>query len=105
MKQSLQFTIPKLNAPIKFSNFLDKSFDYQLFIAHCEEDNKKHFLKNSLKPNSSYTILIGPEGDFSENEIKKTLSKKFTPISLGENRLRTETAGLNVVQSISFFHQ
>lgn len=105
MKQSLQFTIPKLNQPIKFSDFITQDFNSQLFIAHCEEGSDKVFLKNSINKKSSYTILIGPEGDFSTNEVKKSLDKNFTPISLGENRLRTETAGLNVVQTISFVHQ
>lgn len=105
MKQSLQFTIPKLNQPIKFSEFMSQNFNSQLFIAHCEEGSKNHFLKNSINKKSNYTILIGPEGDFSTNEIKKSLDKNFTPITLGENRLRTETAGLNVVQTISFVHQ
>lgn len=105
MKQSLQFTIPKLNNPIKFSEFINQDFNSELFIAHCEEGLDKLFLKEIITPKSNYTILIGPEGDFSTTEIKKSLSKNFKPVSLGENRLRTETAGLNVVQSISFVHQ
>ncbi|CAM1339896.1 16S rRNA (uracil(1498)-N(3))-methyltransferase [Tenacibaculum aestuarii] len=105
MKQSLQFTLPKLNEPIKFSDFIDQDFISETFIAHCEENTEKRILKNIATPNTSYTILIGPEGDFSSKEIQQSLTKKFTPISLGENRLRTETAGLNVVQSIAYLHQ
>lgn len=105
MKQSLQFKLPKLNAPIKYSDFLKQDFNEQLFIAHCEDNTKKNFLKNTVKPNSKYTIVIGPEGDFSSKEIQHSLNNKFTPISLGDNRLRTETAGLNVVQNIAFLHQ
>ncbi|CAM1357890.1 Ribosomal RNA small subunit methyltransferase E [Tenacibaculum sediminilitoris] len=105
MKQSLQFTLPKLNEPIKFTDFLNNDFSEEIFIAHCEENNKKKFLKNCATPKSKYTILIGPEGDFSTNEIQLSLKKNFIPISLGENRLRTETAGLNVVQSIAYLHQ
>ncbi|WP_272150382.1 16S rRNA (uracil(1498)-N(3))-methyltransferase [Tenacibaculum aiptasiae] len=105
MKQSLQFTLPKLNTPVKFSEFIKSDFSEQTFIAHCEENTEKVFLKNIVKPNSKYTILIGPEGDFSTKEIDSCLYKNFTPISLGENRLRTETAGLSVVQNIAFIHQ
>jgi len=105
MKQSLQFTLPKLNEPVKYSDFIKQDFNNQTFIAHCEDGKKKEYLKDVISKNSSYTIFIGPEGDFSSNEIEKTLNKKITPISLGDNRLRTETAGLNVVQNISFIHQ
>lgn len=105
MKQSLQFTLPKLNDPVKFSDFIENDFNGQLFVAHCEDGMEKRHLKTEALPNASYTILIGPEGDFSTDEISKSLEKKFTPISLGPNRLRTETAGVSVAQSIAFIHQ
>mgnify|MGYP000743012440 CR=1 FL=1 len=105
MKQSLQFTLPKLNDPIKFSEFIKQSFSGEKFIAHCEENIEKKLLKNSAAKNTKQTILIGPEGDFSTKEIESAFAVNFTPISLGENRLRTETAGLNVVQSIAFINQ
>ncbi|MCD8422232.1 16S rRNA (uracil(1498)-N(3))-methyltransferase [Tenacibaculum finnmarkense] len=105
MKQSLQFTLPKLNDPIKLSEFLKKDVTSKLFIAHCEENIEKKLLKNIADKNENYTILIGPEGDFSSKEIDYALNHNFKPISLGDNRLRTETAGLNVVQSIAFIHQ
>lgn len=105
MKQSLQFTLPKLNPPINFSDFIKNDFLEEIFIAHCEESIEKKFLKNIASPKSKYIILIGPEGDFSHEEIQQSLSKGFIPISLGANRLRTETAGLNVVQSIAYLHQ
>ncbi|MCT4698017.1 16S rRNA (uracil(1498)-N(3))-methyltransferase [Tenacibaculum haliotis] len=105
MKQSLQFTLPKLNPPIKFSEFIKQNFSGEKFIAHCEENIEKKLLKNSAAKNAKQTILIGPEGDFSMKEIESAFTVNFTPISLGENRLRTETAGLNVVQSIAFINQ
>ncbi|CAM1335157.1 16S rRNA (uracil(1498)-N(3))-methyltransferase [Tenacibaculum aestuariivivum] len=105
MKQSLQFRLPKLNNPIKLSEFLKQNFTEEIFIAHCEESIERKYLKDIAFKNSTYTILIGPEGDFSTKEITNSLDLKFLPISLGENRLRTETAGLNVVQNISFIHQ
>lgn len=105
MKQSLQFRLPKLNKPIKFSEFIEQHFTQEIYIAHCEENIEKKFLKNILHKNMQYTVLIGPEGDFSSKEIQSSLASNFLPISLGENRLRTETAGLNVVQNIAFIHQ
>ncbi|MDD7913263.1 16S rRNA (uracil(1498)-N(3))-methyltransferase [Polaribacter ponticola] len=104
MKQSLKFTLPKLNSPIKFNDFINQSFDGKVCIAHCEEQ-EKNFLKDIINPSEKTTILIGPEGDFSSQEIMKALEKKITPISLGESRLRTETAALVAVQNVSFINQ
>ncbi|MDP4599975.1 MAG: 16S rRNA (uracil(1498)-N(3))-methyltransferase [Polaribacter sp.] len=104
MKQSLKFTFPKLNEPIKFTEFINQEFEGKICIAHCEEQ-EKNLLKDIVKPNEKTTILIGPEGDFSYDEIKKALLKDFTPISLGESRLRTETAGLVAVNLVSFINQ
>ncbi len=103
-KQSLNFHFPKLNEPINFNEFLKYEFNGQLFIAHCEETSKK-LLKSELKPNIDTTILIGPEGDFSSKEIQQSLEHKFIPVSLGESRLRTETAGLVAVHSVAFVNE
>ena len=104
MKQSLKFTLPKLNEPVKLNDFLKQDFDGQVCIAHCEEQ-EKNLLQSVVKPSEKTTILIGPEGDFSSEEIKKCLAKYMTPISLGESRLRTETAALVAVNTISFINQ
>ena len=104
MKQSLKFTLPKINEAIKFSEFIHQDFDGKICIAHCE-DGEKTLLKNVLNPSEKITILIGPEGDFSSDEIKKSLEKNCIPISLGESRLRTETAGLVAVQNVAFINQ
>ena len=104
MKQSLKFTLPKLNEPIKFNDFIDQDFNGKKCIAHCEDDEKT-LLKTLVNTKEKITILIGPEGDFSTQEIKKALSKKFIPISLGESRLRTETAGLVAVQTVAIINQ
>lgn len=103
MKQSLKFNLPKLNKAIKYKDFV-KNLQDPVFIAHCE-DSPKEKLKNVIKQNTTTTILIGPEGDFSISEIKIANDNKFIPISLGKSRLRTETAGLVAVQNISFLHQ
>lgn len=104
MKQSLQFTLPKLNDPIKFSDFIKKEDNNSLFIAHCE-DSEKITLKNNASNNTNFTILIGPEGDFSLTEIEQALAKGYQSISLGNTRLRTETAGLVAVQNIAFINE
>ncbi|WP_397447231.1 16S rRNA (uracil(1498)-N(3))-methyltransferase [Polaribacter sp. R77954] len=105
MKQSLKFTLPKLNTPIKFNEFINQEFEGKVCIAHCEDGEHKNLLKEIVNPSEQTTILIGPEGDFSLDEIKKALDKKYIPISLGESRLRTETAGLVAVHSVSFINQ
>ena len=93
MKQSLHYYIPKLNEPIAYKDFIKKEFKGQKFIAHCEETAKKSF-KKELKPRENVLILIGPEGDFSFKEIQMELDNKFIPVSLGDTRLRTETAAI-----------
>lgn len=93
MKQSLKFNLPTLNEPIKFKDFMtNRDWDLGL-IAHCHEGAKKNF--SSFFPfNKRILILIGPEGDFSMNEIKIASELGIHPITLGKSRLRTETAGI-----------
>lgn len=93
MKQSLQMQLPKLNEAISFKEFVNQKHTGELYIAHCEEQEKTQ-LHSLIKPKKNYTILIGPEGDFSTNEIQLALSKSFTAVALGNTRLRTETAGI-----------
>lgn len=104
MKQSLQYHLPKLNKPVPFKDFLKEENTLIKCIAHCEESPKKS-IKKILKPKEGVLILIGPEGDFSANEIKLAKKEKFKPITLGDNRLRTETAALVAVQSVAFMNQ
>lgn len=101
MKQSLHYYLPKLNEPIAFKEFVKTQKSGQLFIAHCEETDKKS-LKNELKTNEDVTMLIGPEGDFSVNEIQIALENHFIPVSLGTTRLRTETAAIVACHSVVF---
>lgn len=104
MKQSLQFHLPKLNEPITFKQFLAQKHEGNLCIAHCEE-TQKTLLKNAIKPNERYTVLIGPEGDFSEKEIQSALELQYQPVSLGHTRLRTETAAIVACHSIVFANE
>ena len=104
MKQSNQFYLPKLNEPISFKDFINKKNDGVLCIAHCEETNKI-LLKEIARPKTKHTILIGPEGDFSTKEIELALKNDYIPISLGNTRLRTETAALVACHSIVFSNE
>ncbi len=104
MKQSLSCYLPKLNDALSFKDFLKQDFRGDLFIAHCEDTDRKS-LKQELKPNRDITILIGPEGDFSTNEIEQALQKGFIPVTLGETRLRTETAAIVACHSAAFINE
>ena len=104
MKQSLKYTLPKINAPKKFDDFINQNLEGTICIAHCEKQEKKS-LKSIVKPSEKVIILIGPEGDFSSDEIKKALFKNYIPLSLGNRRLRTETAALVAVSGVSFMNE
>lgn len=104
MKQSLSCYLPKLYAAISFKEFLNQKFDSQLFIAHCEDTNKIP-LKNILKIKEDVTIIIGPEGDFSPKEIELAIKNKFVPVTLGNTRLRTETAAVVACHSVLYTNQ
>jgi len=92
MKQSLKASLPQINPLQKFEYFLDQARKtQQKFIAHLQQDAQH--LKETSQLNDN-CLLIGPEGDFSKEEIEKALMSGFTPVSLGESRLRTETAAL-----------
>ena len=104
MKQSNVLFLPKLNAAMTFKEFIKhKNEGFQL-IAHCEETNKKT-LKSVLEPNQNVTLLIGPEGDFTEKEIELALAGDYIPVSLGNTRLRTETAAIVACHSVVFINE
>jgi len=103
VKQSLKYRVPKLNPLTKFNNLIQKDFEGKKLIAYCEYTQKNN-LKELVKPKDRVLILIGPEGDFSHREIDKALQHKFIPLSLGESRLRTETAGIVVCNSVSLIN-
>ena len=103
MKQSNQYYLPKLNEPIAFKDFIKIKGGLKL-LAHCEEGSKKT-LKNILKPGQNVTILIGPEGDFSDKEIQLALENNCIAVSLGNTRLRTETAAVIACHSVVFINE
>jgi len=104
MKQSLHFFLPILNEPISFQNYIKKNPKGQLYIAHCENTNKKS-LKNLLKIKQDVTILIGPEGDFSVKEIEMAIQNNFIPVTLGTTRLRTETAAIVACHTVALLNE
>lgn len=106
MKQSLSAFLPKINKAIPFGDFLklQKGNLHQKLIAHCEE-SKKQSLKSVLKPNDNTILLIGPEGDFSTNEINESIKAGFIPVTLGTSRLRTETAAIVACHSVAFINE
>lgn len=104
MKQSLQYYMPKLNEPVAFNSFIKEQREGLLFIAHCEETEKR-LLKNAVAPKKEVTILIGPEGDFSTKEITLALQQNYIPVSLGNTRLRTETAAVVAAHSVAFVNE
>ena len=93
IKQSLKARLPQLNEMTDFNKFITQPFLGQKFIAHCYE-GEKPLLKDMVHPGEDALVLIGPEGDFSEEEVRKATENDFIPISLGKSRLRTETAAL-----------
>ncbi|WP_294965747.1 16S rRNA (uracil(1498)-N(3))-methyltransferase [uncultured Flavobacterium sp.] len=104
MKQCNETFLPKLNEAISFKEFIKQQQNGLQLIAHCEETDKKS-LKEVLKPNEDVTILIGPEGDFSEKEIALALENNYKPVTLGNTRLRTETAAVVACHSVVFFNE
>ncbi len=102
-KQSLRFHIPKLNEAISFKEFIKNHQNETCLIAHCEE-TKRNSLKDILTntKNLDFKLLIGPEGDFSSKEIDLALANNYQPITLGNTRLRTETAAIVATHSIVY---
>lgn len=95
MKQSVKAYKPTLNPICSFKDFITQDFgDCGRYIAHCSTNFERVHLKKLISNNENSIIMIGPEGDFSDTEIKMALERGFKSISLGNSRLRTETAAL-----------
>lgn len=104
VKQSLKATVPVLNEMTDFDKFITCDFNGQKFIAHCYK-GEKPLLKEVLNPGEDALVMIGPEGDFSEEEVDKAIAVGFCPVSLGKSRLRTETAALVAVHTLNLLNQ
>lgn len=94
VKQSLQAYHPVLNPAVTYTELLRQQTTASKLIAHCIDDSQRHFIKDLVQPHGNYLMLIGPEGDFSPQEISYALEQSFMPVTLGATRLRTETAAL-----------
>src|ERR1700744_6500288 len=104
IKQSLKAYHPILNEAETLAKLLSTLFDGQKFMAHCEAGEKAN-LKDVIAPHGKYLILIGPEGDFTPKEIEDALNNDFKAITLGESRLRTETAALEACFEVNFLNR
>jgi 16S rRNA (uracil1498-N3)-methyltransferase len=104
MKQSMQAWLPLLDEPVKFNAFLQANREEDSFICTCTA-GEDLLLKKQYQPLHSVTLLVGPEGDFTEQEIREAIGKGFRECSLGSSRLRTETAGLAACHAIHILNQ
>ena len=105
MKQSQKASLTELESLIDFKEFVTRKFDGEKFIAHCYKDTERRLLKDLYTPGHDAVVLIGPEGDFSEEEVDLAISNGFKPISLGTSRLRTETAALVACHTINLLNE
>jgi 16S rRNA (uracil1498-N3)-methyltransferase len=105
MKQSIKATKTVLNEPCLFNDFLNRDFKGSCLIAHCNETFNRSKISEVYSKNENVLILIGPEGDFNDEEIDSSIEKNFIPVHLGQSRLRTETAGVAACHSIYFINQ
>jgi 16S rRNA (uracil1498-N3)-methyltransferase len=105
MKQSLKATITVLHEPAIFAGFVSGTYDATHIITHCNPSFRRRKISEVYSRGENAVILIGPEGDFSEDEIKKADEMGFAQVHLGGSRLRTETAGIAACHSIYLINQ
>jgi len=110
MKQSLKARLPQLDEIIDFKTFVQQEFSGQKFIAYCYSEGAQGLpvrteLQDLIDPTQDSLVLIGPEGDFSEEEIQMAFDCGFIPVLLGPSRLRTETAALTAVHLMNLAHR
>lgn len=105
VKQSIKAYHPKLNDALSFDAFLKQPFAGEKLMAHCIDEGEKKYISQLVAPHQKYLILIGPEGDFTPEEVNLALNKGFKALTLGDNRLRTETAALAVCFEINYLNR
>lgn len=105
VKQSLQAYHPLLNPMTSLREFISSAPAGYKMIAHCVDDEPRKFISELTQPGGNYLILIGPEGDFSANEIELALQNDFNPLTLGNTRLRTETAALAACFEVNYLNR
>ncbi len=105
MKQSVKAEKTRLNKPALFDDFINLKHKGTLLIAHCRDKTGRDKMDNVYSKGEDAVVLIGPEGDFSDEEIEKAVDRGFKQIHLGDSRLRTETAGVAACHSVYFINQ
>lgn len=105
MKQSLKAHLPIIDATTPFDKFIADCGAEQKFIAYCDPEIERKLMAKEYKPSKATAILIGPEGDFDPSEIRAALDGGWMPVSLGDSRLRTETAALFAVAACHVLSQ
>jgi 16S rRNA (uracil1498-N3)-methyltransferase len=105
MKQSLKSTITILNEPVSFKDFIKTGYSGKKMIAHCHSDKDRKKIGEIYSKGDDTLILIGPEGDFTTEEIRSAVDAGFNPVHLGKSRLRTETAGIAACHSVYYINQ
>ena len=105
VKQSIQAYHPLLNEAVAFSEFIGRDTGAKKMIAHCVDGAPRMYISELVEPAQHYLILIGPEGDFSPAEIDLALQNGFNPLTLGNSRLRTETAGLAACFEVNYLNR
>jgi 16S rRNA (uracil1498-N3)-methyltransferase len=103
MKQSLQATLPQIDPPTPLTRLLDEPLPTCPLVCYCVGDDRRT-LHQLYTPGTDALVLIGPEGDFSPDEISRCLSLGIQPVTLGNNRLRTETAALYALTTLNFLN-
>lgn len=100
MKQSLKAQLPRLESMTPFEQYVKQPFEGERFIAHCHAESERQLLSQCYTAGARVRILIGPEGDFSPEEVALAIAQGYRPVSLGASRLRTETAGVVACHTI-----
>jgi 16S rRNA (uracil1498-N3)-methyltransferase len=106
MKQAMVPYLPVLHELTEFDTFIGSlpGSPYNHFIAHCEDNEKKRLL-DEASPHTNAVVLVGPEGDFTPGEIDLAIAQGFIPVTLGPNRLRTETAGIVACHTLNLMNE
>lgn len=105
MKQSLKTILPSLQEITPLKEVLKRDFPGQKFICYCSDEVERRDFCREYLPGSDVTVLIGPEGDFSPEEVQLALANGWVPVTLGQSRLRTETAGMFAVAAVHALNQ
>lgn len=105
MKQSLKATKTSLEEQVEFDRLIKRPSEDKKMIAHCNSSFDRKKISEVLAPGNNAIVLIGPEGDFTYNEIKLAIGSGFESVHLGDSRLRSETAGIAACHSVYFINQ